>query len=160
MIQITVACTGSVKEAYLLQGINEYTKRLSAYCRLRTAEVKDEKTPASGQISEEQRVKDREGERLLGVIPQDAYVIALSPDGKMPDSIQFSKRMDQLALSGKSHVVFVIGGSLGLSDAVRKRSDEIWSFSRLTFPHQLFRLILLEQLYRSFRISRGEPYHK
>ena len=160
MLQITIACVGKIKEKYLQEGLKEYEKRLSGYCRLNWAEVADEKTPETASPAQETAIRDTEGERLLRKIPENAWVIALALNGKTLDSVQLSERMDALSVAGHSHLVFVIGGSLGLSEAVLKRADESWSFSALTFPHQLMRLILLEQLYRGFRISRNEPYHK
>ena len=160
MLQITIACVGKIKEKYLTMGLAEYEKRLSGYCRLNWIEVPDEKTPEEASVSEETEIRDREGNRLLKRMPGNAYIITLALNGRQLDSLQLSGRIDALSLNGHSHLVFVIGGSLGLSNAVLRRADESWSFSALTFPHQLMRLILLEQLYRAFRISRNEPYHK
>ena len=138
----------------------EYTKRLSRYCSLTIMEVADEKTKEQASETECAIIKDREGERILKSIRDDGYVIALAIDGKTLDSVELSEKIDKLGLSGKSNVYFVIGGSLGLSDAVMKRADYKLSFSRMTFPHQLMRVILLEQIYRSYRIINHEPYHK
>ena len=160
MLKITIACAGKIKEAYLLEGIREYEKRLRTYCHVQWVVVQDEKTPEGSSPQLEEQIRTTEGERLLKRIPQDAYVIALAIDGRMPDSVAFSQHLDDLAVKGNSRLVFVIGGSIGLSRAVLQRADEKLSFSALTFPHQLMRLILLEQLYRAFRISRNEPYHK
>jgi len=160
MIRISIACVGRIKEKYLADGLKEYEKRLSGYCRLSWLEVNDEKTPDSASETEEDNIRRIEGERLLKRIPQDAYVIALTIDGKSRDSMDFSAHLDRLAVSGISHIVFVIGGSIGLCDEVLACARETLSFSAMTFPHQLMRLILLEQLYRAFRISRNEPYHK
>ncbi len=159
-MRITVCCVGKVKEAYLRDAIAEYEKRLSRYARLEIIEVPDEKTPEDAPPAVEQKIRETEGERLLAKLPEDAYVIATAIEGKMLSSPELSKEIDNLALRGKSHLVFLIGGSLGLSAAVLGRADSRLSFSKMTFPHQLMRVILLEQLYRSFRISRGEPYHK
>lgn len=160
MLKISVACVGKVREKYLTEGIREYEKRLSSYCRLSWLETPDEKTPDGAAKAEEDRIRSVEGERLLKKIPENAYVIALAIDGKQMDSVGFSEAIGRLAVHGESHIVFVIGGSIGLSEEVLRRSDETISFSAMTFPHQLMRLILLEQLYRAFRISRNEPYHK
>ena len=160
MLKITIACAGKIKETYLLEGIREYEKRLHAYCHVRWVVVQDEKTPEGSSPQMEEQIRTTEGERLLKRIPQDAYVIALAIEGRMLDSVAFSRHLDELAVKGNSHLVFVIGGSIGLSRAVLQRADEKLSFSALTFPHQLMRLILLEQIYRAFRISRNEPYHK
>ena len=138
----------------------EYTKRLSRYCSLSITEVADEKTKEQASDVECAIIKDREGERILKSIREDGYVIALAIDGKNLDSVELSKKIENLALTGKSNLYFVIGGSLGLSDEVMKRADYKLSFSRMTFPHQLMRVILLEQIYRSYRIINHEPYHK
>jgi 23S rRNA (pseudouridine1915-N3)-methyltransferase len=157
-VHISIVAVGKLKEKYLIAGINEYTKRLSAYAKIDIIEVADEKTSERASELEEEQIKEREGGRLLAKIPHDAHVIALAIEGKMSE--QFAARLDELATYGKSKVVFVIGGSLGLSKQVMARADETLSFSKMTFPHQLMRLILLEQIYRAFRINRGEPYHK
>lgn len=159
-MKITIACVGKVKEKYLRDGIAEYAKRLGRYCTLSWYEVEDEKTPENALAEVERKIKETEGERLLKGIPEQAYVIALCIDGDTPDSVELSERLRNLMVSGKSHIVFVIGGSLGLSEQVVRRADAKLSFSRMTFPHQLMRMILLEQIYRSFRIMRHEPYHK
>ncbi|MDO4622881.1 MAG: 23S rRNA (pseudouridine(1915)-N(3))-methyltransferase RlmH [Eubacteriales bacterium] len=159
-MKITIACVGKIKEKYLRDGIAEYTKRLGRYCTMQIAEVTDEKTPDHASEAEEKAIREKEGERLLKVIPDQAYVIALAINGKMLDSVELSEKIASLTVSGTSHIVFVIGGSLGLSDAVLKRADYALSFSRMTFPHQLMRMILTEQIYRGFRILNHEPYHK
>ncbi|HLR71392.1 MAG TPA: 23S rRNA (pseudouridine(1915)-N(3))-methyltransferase RlmH, partial [Pseudogracilibacillus sp.] len=145
---------------YLQQGIQEYMKRLSTYAKVQIVEVPDEKAPETLSDKDAERVKAREGERILAKISPEAYVITLEINGKMLTSEQLAGKMDELALYGKSKFVFVIGGSLGLSEAVMKRSNFALSFSKMTFPHQLMRLVLLEQVYRAWRINRGEPYHK
>lgn len=159
-MNITVASVGKLKEKYLKQAVAEYAKRLSAYCRLAFIEVPDQKAPDSLSEKEELQLKDKEGEALLKKIKDGQHVIVLDLAGKQLSSESFSKEIDRLALSGKSDLVFVIGGSLGLSQAVLDRADFSLSFSKMTFPHQLMKVILLEQIYRSFRISRNEPYHK
>ncbi|TXL63359.1 23S rRNA (pseudouridine(1915)-N(3))-methyltransferase RlmH [Cerasibacillus terrae] len=159
-MNITIISVGKLKEKYLKQGINEYLKRLSTYAKVKIVEVADEKAPETLSEKEEEEVKQKEGERILGKISPDTYVITLDLQGKMITSEQLAGKLDELATYGKSKVAFVIGGSLGLSEAVRKRSNYALSFSKMTFPHQLMRLILLEQVYRGFRIMRGEPYHK
>lgn len=140
--------------------VNEYTKRLSRYVKLEVIEVADEKTPDHASLKEEELIREKEGERLLRHIKGDDHVIALAITGVQYDSVAFSRRLDGFGMSGKGHVVFVIGGSLGLSEQVLGRADEELSFSKMTFPHQLMRVILLEQIYRAYRIIRGEPYHK
>lgn len=159
-MKITIVCVGKIKEKFYRDALAEYTKRLSRYCSLTITEVADEKTKEQASETECAIIKDREGERILKSIRDDGYVIALVIDGKTLDSVELSEKIDKLGLSGKSNVYFVIGGSLGLSDAVMKRADYKLSFSRMTFPHQLMRVILLEQIYRSYRIINHEPYHK
>lgn len=159
-MNINVVSVGKIKEKYLVKGINEYSKRLSRYCKLKLIEVKDEKAPENLSEAEMEMIKDKEGERILSKIKEDSYVIALAIEGKMISSEDLSKTIDNLALQGKSDITFVIGGSLGLPQEMLKRSNYKLSFSKMTFPHQLMKMILLEQVYRAFRISRGEPYHK
>ena len=159
-MKITVLAVGKVKEAFYRQAIQEYTKRLSRYCRLELLEVADEKTPEKTSEAEEALIKNKEGERLLKYIKETDYVCALAIEGEQLDSIALAERMNRLGIAGTGRLVFVIGGSLGLSETVLKRADWKLSFSKLTFPHQLMRVILLEQVYRSYRIIQGEPYHK
>lgn len=159
-MKITLVSVGKLKEKYLKQGIQEYMKRLSAYAKVDIVEVADEKAPENMSDAEMLEVKRKEGERILSHISQDTYVISLEINGKMLSSEQLAAKMDELATYGKSKIAFVIGGSLGISEEVQKRSDLALSFSKMTFPHQVMRLILLEQVYRAFRINRGEPYHK
>ncbi len=160
MMKITIVCVGKLKEKYLIAGIQEYAKRLDRYCRLQIIEVADEMTPDGASDAVNRQIKQIEGMRLSKHIQDNAYVIALDPNGEMPDSIEFSRKLEQLTVRGNSHIVMLIGGSLGLSDEMLARANEKLSFSRLTFPHQLMRLILLEQIYRAFRIWNHEPYHK
>ena len=157
---ITIVCVGKIKERYLRDGIAEYAKRLSRYCRVQFREVADERTPDRAPEALADEIRRTEGARILNAIPARAHVIALAIDGDAPDSVVFSESIEKLALRGESHIAFVIGGSLGLSAEVLARSDERISFSAMTFPHQLMRMILLEQIYRAFRIMRKEPYHK
>ncbi|KMK95640.1 23S rRNA (pseudouridine(1915)-N(3))-methyltransferase RlmH [Rossellomorea marisflavi] len=159
-MNITIITVGKLKEKYLKQGIAEYTKRLGAYAKIDIVELADEKAPEVLSDSEMQQVKNKEGERILSKISPDHHVIALAIQGKMKSSEELADTLDKLATYGKSKVAFIIGGSLGLSDDVLKRADEKLSFSKMTFPHQLMRLVLVEQVYRAFRINRGEPYHK
>lgn len=159
-MNITILCVGKIKEKFYQQAIEEYAKRLSRYCKLQIVEVADEKTPDKASEKEELQIKRIEGERLLKHIREQAYVIGLAIDGKSFDSIGFSKKISQLGVSGNSELVFVIGGSLGLDEQVLKRCNEKISFSAMTFPHQLMRVILLEQIYRGYRIMNNEPYHK
>jgi 23S rRNA (pseudouridine1915-N3)-methyltransferase len=159
-VNISIVTVGKLKEKYLKQGIEEYLKRLTAYAKVDVIEVADEKAPEILSELEMVQVKQKEGERILAKISQDTYVIALAIQGKLGSSDELADSLDKLATYGKSKIAFVIGGSLGLSDEVIKRSNEQLSFSRMTFPHQLMRLILVEQIYRAFRINRNEPYHK
>ena len=159
-MKITILCVGKVKEKFFSQAVEEYSKRLSRYCKLEILEVADEKTPDKASPKEEILIKEKEGERILSKIRDQDYVIALAIDGKQPDSLALAGMIDELSTYKTSHLTFVIGGSLGLSDKVLLRADQRLSFSNLTFPHQLMRVILLEQIYRSFRILAGEPYHK
>lgn len=151
---------GKLKEKYLKMGIAEYAKRLSAYCKMELIEVTDEKAPEKLSEAEMVQVKEKEGERILAKIPDQAFVFALAIEGKQRTSEEFAKEIEQLGVQGKSTIVFVIGGSLGLSDAVMKRSNTPISFGKMTLPHQLMRLVLIEQIYRGFKIVRNEPYHK
>ncbi|GHH98090.1 23S rRNA (pseudouridine(1915)-N(3))-methyltransferase RlmH [Neobacillus kokaensis] len=159
-MNISIITVGKLKEKYLKLGIEEYVKRLSAYAKVEVIEVADEKAPEELSGLEMLQVKQKEGERILAKISADTYVIALAIEGKMQSSEELADTLDKLATYGKSKIAFVIGGSLGLSDEVLQRSNERLSFSRMTFPHQLMRLILVEQIYRAYRINRGEPYHK
>lgn len=157
-MNISIFSVGKLKEKYLKQGIDEYLKRLGPYAKIEVIEVADEKAPENLSEVEMEQVKDKEGERILAKISDDTYVIILAIQGKMLSSEELAREIDQLATYGKSKIAFVIGGSLGLSKAVEKRADYALSFSKMTFPHQLMRLILVEQIYRAFRINRGEPY--
>lgn len=159
-MKITIVTVGKIKEKYLRDAIAEYTKRLSKYCKLDIVEVADEKTPDNASAAVEDGIRQKEGERILKNIPDDAYVITLEIEGKMLDSVEFSKKIEQLGIQGKSHICFVIGGSIGLGTEVLRRSNYALSFSKMTFPHQLMRVILLEQVYRAYRIQMKEPYHK
>lgn len=159
-MKITVLCVGKVKEKFYRDAIDEFSKRLSRYCKLEIVEVSDEKTEEQASETEIRMVKEKEGERLLKNIKDDAYVITLCIDGKQLDSEELSEKIEKLGIQGTSHIYFVIGGSLGLADAVIKRADYKLSFSKMTFPHQLMRVILLEQIYRGYRIMNHEPYHK
>lgn len=159
-MKITLITVGKIKEKFYTDAIAEYSKRLGRYCKLEIIQVADEKTPDKASETEERQIKEKEGERILAQIKDGAYVIALAIDGEALSSEQLAKKIDQLGIGGQSQIVWVIGGSLGLSDAVLKRADHHLSFSKMTFPHQLMRVILLEQIYRSYRIIAGEPYHK
>ena len=159
-MKITLITVGKIKEKYLKDAIAEYAKRLSKYCKLEILEVADEKTPDNASEVVEDSVRDKEGERILKHIKDDMFVITLEIAGKMLTSEELSDKIERLGIEGKSNIAFVIGGSIGLGKAVLNRSDYALSFSKMTFPHQLMRVILLEQIYRSYRIINGEPYHK
>lgn len=159
-MKITILTVGKIKEKYFTAAIEEYAKRLGRYCKLEFIEVADEKTPDGASEALELQIKEKEGERILQKLPDGAFLVALAIDGKMLDSEELAKQMELWNVGGISHIVFVIGGSLGLSPAVLKRADYRLSFSKMTFPHQLMKVVLLEQIYRSFRIRKHEPYHK
>lgn len=166
-MKIDIICVGKIKEKFYRDALDEYKKRLSKYCNLNVIEVQDEKTPDKASAIEEAEIKRKEGEKILKYLggtgkgsDGKAYVVTLEINGKEIDSVELSKKIDSLGVSGVSHIQFVIGGSLGLADEVIGRADYHLSFSKMTFPHQLMRVILLEQIYRSYRIISGEPYHK
>ncbi|MCI7814301.1 MAG: 23S rRNA (pseudouridine(1915)-N(3))-methyltransferase RlmH [Lachnospiraceae bacterium] len=159
-MKITLITVGKIKEKYFTDAIREYAKRLGRYCRLEIVELEDEKTPDRASEAEEEQIKQREGERILKGIKEGSYTIALAIEGKKMNSEQFAKKIETLGIQGKSHINFIIGGSLGLDGRVLERADEKISFSDMTFPHQLMRVILLEQIYRGYRIIQNEPYHK
>ncbi|MDK6804978.1 23S rRNA (pseudouridine(1915)-N(3))-methyltransferase RlmH [Aerococcus sp. UMB7834] len=159
-MQVKLIVVGKLKEKYLKQGIAEYAKRLQAYCKFEVIEVKDEATPGEGSEAELDLVRNKEGERILAKIKADDYVVHLALDGDLLDSEGLAKKLQNAMTHGKSSFVYVIGGSVGTSQAVRRRADLNLSFGRLTLPHQLMRLVLVEQIYRSFRIQNHQPYHK
>lgn len=159
-MKITLITVGKIKEKYLKDAIAEYSKRLSRYCKLEIIEVADEKTPDQASETVEEGIKTKEGERILKHIKDDMYVVTLEISGKMLSSEELAEKINSLGLAGKSSIAFVIGGSIGLGKEVLSRSDYALSFSKMTFPHQLMRVILLEQVYRSYRIISGSPYHK
>lgn len=159
-MKITVIAVGKIKEKYYRDALAEYGKRLGRYCKLEIMEVEDEKTPDGASEAEEDRIREKEAERILKYVKEDAFVITLEIAGTMYDSVAFAEKLEKLGIQGRSHLQFVIGGSLGLHENVCRRSDMALSFSKMTFPHQLMRVILLEQIYRSYRIIYGEPYHK
>lgn len=159
-MNITIVSVGKLKEKYLKMGIDEYVKRLGGYAKMDIIEVPDEKAPEQLSDAEMEIVKKKEGERILSKLSPDTYVIALAINGKMKTSEQMAADLESLMTYGKSKIAFVIGGSLGLNNEVLKRADEQQSFGKMTLPHQLMKLVLVEQIYRSFRIMKGEPYHK
>ncbi len=159
-MKITVIAVGKIKEKYYRDAVAEYMKRLSRYCRPEVVEVEDEKTPDRAGEALEEQIKEKEAERILRHVRPEAHVITLEIQGRKTDSPGFADTLEKLATYGKSHIQFIIGGSLGLHKSVSARADEKISFSDMTFPHQLMRVILLEQVYRAYRIISGEPYHK
>ena len=159
-MKITLITVGKIKEKYLKDAITEYSKRLSRYCKLEIIEVADETTPDNACETVEDGIRDKEGERILKYVRDDAYVVTLEIKGKLLTSEELAKKIENLGIQGTSHIIFIIGGSIGLGKEVLKRSDYALSFSKMTFPHQLMRVILLEQIYRSYRIISHEPYHK
>lgn len=159
-MNITIICVGKIKEKYLKSAIDEYVKRLSRYCKLNVVELADEKTPDNASEKEELLIKEKEGEAILKNIKDNMFVIALDLKGNMLSSEDLSNYIKDLGIRGESNIAFVIGGSLGISKAVLERANYKLCFSKMTFPHQLFRVMLLEQVYRGFRIISGEPYHK
>ncbi len=159
-MNITVICVGKMKKGFLSEGVKEYLKRLNNYCNLSIIETKEEKAPESLSEAEMEIVKTNEGINILKNLKEDMYVVALVIKGQQLTSEGLAKKINALGIQGKSNIAFIIGGSLGLSEEVIKRADFELSFSSMTFPHQLMRLILVEQIYRSFRIIKNEPYHK
>ena len=160
MIHIDIVCVGKIRENYLKDAISEYSKRLSKYCVLNIIELPDEKTPDNASEKEELQIKDKEGQLILSKIKDNMFVIAMDLNAKQFTSEEFSKFIETQGVMGNSNITFVIGGSLGLSQEVLKRANYKLCFSKMTFPHQLFRVMLLEQVYRAFRIMKNEPYHK
>ena len=159
-MRINIVCVGKIKEKYLKLGIDEFKKRLSKYCKLEIIELEDEKAPENLSDKEMLMIKEKEGKKILSKIKDNSYVIALAIDGKNLSSEELAETINKLGVRGISNITFVIGGSLGLSDEVLSRADYKLSFSKMTFPHQFMRFILLEQVYRAYRINHGEPYHK
>ena len=159
-MKIKIICIGSLKEKYLKDAINEYSKRLGRFCKLEIVELSDEKIPENASLSEEEKLINTEGDKILKNIVQSDYVVSLCVEGKQMSSEKFASHIASLTLSGKSTICFVIGGSLGLAPEVKERSDLRLGFSQMTFPHQLMRVILMEQIYRAFKINSNEKYHK
>lgn len=159
-MNITIIAVGKLKEEYLKDAAGEYSKRLSRYCKLNIIEVMDEKTLENASEKEENVIKEKEGKRILKHLKEGNYIIVLDLKGNMISSVEFASKVEQLALAGNSSITFIIGGSLGISREILQKSDYKLCFSKMTFPHQLFRVMLLEQIYRGFKIIKGEPYHK
>lgn len=159
-MKIDILCVGKVKESYFNDAVSEYSKRLQRYAQIRIIEVKDEMTPQQASEKVEEQIKETEGSRLSRYFDENAYKIALAIEGKQLTSEELSCFIQQKEVSGFSHIQFIIGGSLGLTEDIKKRADYQLSFSKMTFPHQMMRVILLEQIYRAYRIKNNEPYHK
>lgn len=159
-MRISLIAVGKIKEKFYTEALSEYSKRLSKYVKLEVIEVADEKTPDQASEREKAQILDKEAQRILAKLPSGTYVIPLAIEGTMLSSEGLAEKLAGLGLQGDSHVAFIIGGSLGLADSILDRADFKLSFSKMTFPHQLMRVILLEQVYRAFRIMRNEPYHK
>ena len=159
-MKIKVVTVGKLKEKYLKDGISEYSKRISRFAKLEMIELVDEKTPDKASESENQKILEIEGQRILSKVGDRDFVIVLAIEGKTFSSEEFSKHLEEASIKGFSTLTFIIGGSLGLAQDVKKRSNLSVSFGRLTLPHQLMRLVLVEQIYRAFTIQQGSPYHK
>lgn len=158
-MKITIVCVGKLKEKYLSAALDEYVKRLQPFCKLEIASIHEEKMPQDPSEAERNQVLEKETQRLLERIPEHSYVVLLDLQGKQITSPELAEKMDVLVLQGISHITFVIGGAFGYTDSLRKKADFLWSFSKLTFTHQIIRVLLLEQIYRAFKISKGEKYH-
>ena len=159
-MKITVITVGKIKEKYLKDAIDEYSKRLSKYCKLEIVEGADDKSPDNSSETAEESIRSKEAERILKYVKDDAFIVTLEINGKQLSSEELADKIDKLGIQGTSHIIFVIGGSIGLGKEVLVKSNYALSFSKMTFPHQLMRVVLLEQIYRSYRIINGEPYHK
>lgn len=159
-MKISIVCVGKIKENFYREAVAEYAKRLSRYCKPEIIEVADEKTPDGASPQTEEQIREKEGRRILEKLQEDAFICTLEIGGKKLSSEELARWMEKLTVGGTSHIMFVIGGSLGLHESVSRRADFAISFSDMTFPHQLMRVILTEQIYRAFRIIHGEPYHK
>lgn len=160
MLHIHILCIGKIKESYLKDAIREYTKRLSKYCILDILELPDEKIPDKASEKMEETIKEKESTLLLSHLKKDTYCIALDLKGKQYSSLSFSEEIESISLSSQNDITFLIGGSLGMTSTILNQCNELISFSKMTFPHQLIRVFLLEQLFRSFKISHHETYHK
>ncbi len=160
MLSVTIIAVGKIKEKFYISAMEEYQKRLGSYCRFDVIELKDEKTPLNPSVREKEIVLSREGERIKEKIPKNAKVIALCVEGKGQSSEEFAQMLESFTVAGASHVAFIIGGSMGLSEDIKKMADLRLSFSKMSFPHMLMRVILAEQIYRGFTIIEGKTYHK
>ena len=158
-MKITIVCAGKIKEKYLTAGIAEFMKRLKPFAQVEIREIHEEKMPDNPSAAEKEQVLVKEGEKLLKLVPEGSYLFVLDVFGRENSSEELAASLDKLGLSGRSNITFLIGGAFGLSPEVRKAADELLSFSRMTFTHQMVRLLLVEQIYRAFKINRGEKYH-
>lgn len=159
-MKITILAVGRLKETYLVEGVKEYLKRLNPYARVEISEVPDEPCPENAPSAIEEQVKQKEADRLIKRLRPGTFLIVLDARGKMFTSEELAGKIEELALTGRSDITFIIGGSVGLATSIVDRADLLLSLSKLTFPHQIVRLVLLEQVYRCFRIIKNEPYHK
>ena len=159
-MRIKLVTVGKIKEKYFVMAIDEYSKRLRRYCKIEIVEVADEQTPDHASLLMETQIKEKEALRILKHVKDDSYVITLEIAGSSLNSTELADKMNKLGVTGRSDITFIIGGSLGLHDIISQRADFKLSFSKMTFPHQMMRMILLEQIYRSYRINQNEPYHK
>lgn len=160
MLHIDIVCVGKIKEHYLKDAISEYTKRLSKYCSLTIIELPDEQVPNNLNNTLAENIKQSESNNILSHIRKDSYIICLDLKGKQYTSEEFSKKLDNIALNCNSNITFIIGGTLGMSDNLKQKANELICFSKMTFPHQLIRIFLLEQIFRAFKISNNETYHR
>lgn len=160
MVHINIVCVGKIKEKFFKDAISEYSKRLSRFCKLNIIELNDEKIPDSCSPSVEDLIKQKEGKNIISHLSKDSYIIGLDLKGIERDSVSFSQKLDYVYSNINSNITFIIGGSLGLSEDVLSSCNELVSFSKMTFPHQLIRIFLLEQIYRAFKILNNESYHK
>lgn len=159
MLAINIVCIGKIKENFFKDAINEYSKRLSKYCNLTITELSDEKIPSKVNDKIIDNIKNIEGKKILEHLKKDSYIICLDLHGKQLSSEEFSSKIDSIALNYNSSITFIIGGTLGISNEVLNITNEKICFSKMTFPHQLIRIFLLEQLFRAFKISNNETYH-
>lgn len=159
-MKITIIAVGKIKEKFYRDAIAEYSKRLTKYCQFEIIEVQDEKTPDHASDGLNQLILKKEGERILNAIKPGSFIVVTAIEGKEYDSVGFSKKLQDICVRGKNHITFIIGGSLGIDEKIKQMADEKISFSKMTFPHQMMRLILTEQIYRGYRILNHEPYHK
>lgn len=159
-MNIDVIAVGKIKEKFIEDGIREYVKRLKPYCNINIIEVNDEKAPEGLSEKEKEAIMLKEGSKIIDKIRKGSFIISLCIEGRQMDSVEFARYIEDVMTAGNSNITFVIGGSLGLHDYIKSKSDLKLSFSKMTFPHQLMRLILVEQIYRAFKIMKGETYHK